>query len=536
MLKKIAIALFLTTSPVALLAQEVELQSADGFISVTGQIVGFNGTMLSVETSVGVVSVPASEVACIGDACLTALADPALGLTEDDFEDVIASATPPAPAPAPVPVVTPRSDTLSISFAQSGFGELFGALANNFASNADDGVTENITAAGAVELANSAQQQNATINVTQGNSNSAIRVVTAPLTGTDTAEYQSPADWSLIGPWTHHMMALRGFAVVVSPDVPVTQMSLADLAGIYAGEIDNWSDLGGPDKRILPLQLPAGSAARDELIALVMEPAGKTIAGNVLTMADERAIAGSVQQFPGSISVVGLENIGDNDVLPVAGSCGKAVTPDPFNLISGDYPLVRPVMAQMNTTPSTSLVTGFFDSAARPAGQATAAALGFVDQTPVTQDAGLNNERLATILGSELGNASRAAAARMFESLFDAERLSPTLISGPLSGVEGAWNRAMFVSLADLLAGDDYTGREVFFVGLAEAESDQAAIDISQRAAAEMQAAFGQFAADVISENDLQLSSFGFGNVAQVTCYDSQISGEVSGQIEIWVR
>lgn len=536
MLKKIATALFLTASPAALLAQDVELQSSDGFISVTGQIVGFNGTMLSVETTVGVVSVPASEVACIGDACLTAIADPALNLTANDFEEVIASANPPAPAPTPAPTVTPRSDTLSISFAQPSFGELFGALSNNFASNPSDDITANITAAGAVELTNDALRQDATINVTQGNPNSAIRVLSAPLTGTGTVEYQSPADWSLIGPWTHHMMALRGFAVVVSPDVPLTQISLADLAAIYAGEISNWSALGGPDKRILPLQLPAGTAARDELIALVMEPAGKAIAGNVLTMADENAIAGSVQQFPGSLSLVSLDNVGNNNVLPVAGACGKAVTPDRFNLISGDYPLIRPVMAQMNTTPSTSLVTTFFDAAARPAGQATTAALGFVDQTPVPQDAALNNERLATILGSELGEASRAAAARMFETLFDAERLSPTLISGPLSGAEGAWNRAMFVSLADLLAGDAYTGRDVFFVGLADSSSDQAAIDASQRAAAEMQAAFGQFASGVISENDLQLASFGFGNVAQVTCYDSQISGETGGQVEIWVR
>jgi len=125
----------------------------------------------------------------------------------------------------------------------------------------------------------------------------------------------------------------------------------------------------------------------------------------------------------------------------------------------------------------------------------------------------------------------------MFELLFDAERLSVTLIGGAASGPEGGWNRAMFSSLSETLASSEYAGREVVFVGLGQSNnSDQAAIDASVQAASEMQAAFGQYASEAIAANNLRLSSFGFGGAAQVTCYDSQVASDAFSRVEIWVR
>ena len=45
---RIATILLCTAAPVALLAQDVNLRSEDEFISVDGQIVGFNGVMVRV--------------------------------------------------------------------------------------------------------------------------------------------------------------------------------------------------------------------------------------------------------------------------------------------------------------------------------------------------------------------------------------------------------------------------------------------------------------------------------------------------------
>ena len=80
-MKNIAATLLCAAAPAALLAQQVDLRSPDEFISVEGEIIGFNGVMLRVETTVGAVSVPASEVICYGPGCLEILATNDFGLT-----------------------------------------------------------------------------------------------------------------------------------------------------------------------------------------------------------------------------------------------------------------------------------------------------------------------------------------------------------------------------------------------------------------------------------------------------------------------
>lgn len=541
MLKKIATALFCTTAPFGAIAQQVELRSADGFISVNGEIISFDGTLLTVETSVGVVSVPASEVGCYGTGCVAVLQNTSLGLTAAAFREVVIGDAPtvssePAVNPPAQTASTPRSDTLTIGFTGPGFEDVFRIVTDSYSLSPGAGSSVNATTADEIGLSNSDRQENATLRIGDDDQGDVV-ISGVPLAAAAPAEYFSTTDWALTGPLSHQMLATQAFGVIAASDVGVTSISMDDLARIYAGEIDNWSMLGGPDKRILPLQLPVESSIRDEFIGLVMSPVGKVIADNVLTMADEAVIASSVNQFPGSISLISLGQAGDNTVLPITDGCGEPMTPNAFNLASGDYPLIRPVMARFETPANTGLITEFFDSAATNVAQGQLVDAGFVDLRPIVQDADTNDARLMSILSTEVSDAAKPSAARMFELLFSAERLSVTMIGGVVSGAEGGWNRAMFNSLAETLAGSDYAGREIFFVGLGQSSGgDKAAIDASVLAASEMQAAFGQFASEVIASNGLQLSSYGFGGVAQVTCYTGQVAVPNHSRVEIWVR
>jgi len=60
---------FSSILPTLVKSQEVLLRSPDGFINVEGEIIDFNGVMVFVNTSVGRVSIPASEVFCYGRGC-----------------------------------------------------------------------------------------------------------------------------------------------------------------------------------------------------------------------------------------------------------------------------------------------------------------------------------------------------------------------------------------------------------------------------------------------------------------------------------
>ncbi len=528
MLRNVFPFLLTVIAPVGLMAQQVELRSSDEFISVEGEIVGFNGVMLSVDTAVGQVSVPASEIICYGPGCLVMLASNNFGLTADAFDGIAAEET---------VALESLSDDFVISFAAPSFNALYQTIAGGFAVSSQTSTTVELTAAGQMLLRNETGNETATLNLATGGAASDLRASMTPLRGASIPVFASPVDWATTTKLPNQLIGLGAFAVVVSADVDIAAISVADLAGIYAGDIKNWSEIGGQDQSILPLQLPIDSPLRDDVVALVMEPEGKAIAPSILTMADEASIATSVNQFPGSISVISLPSAAESTTIPVSGACGVPVAPTQFNIISGDYPLLRPIMVTYDRPPSTSLLTELFDYATSDVTQGLLEQRDFINHRAQIQDGDEKNARVSSLLTATLDDTQRAAAAEMFQTLFGSSRLSSTMTGGQASGPESAWNRAMFHDLRELARDGALSGQEIMFVGFGDSTAgNQDAIAASARAASDMQAAFGTFAADAISQSDLTLSSFGFGSLAPATCYEGQVSGPTQTRVEVWVR
>jgi len=528
LLNKIATGLLCTVAPTALIGQAVELRSSDGFISVEGEITGFNGMMVAIQTTVGLVSVPASEVVCYGEGCDEILASNDFGLTADSFAGVVASLEAP---------VTVLSDDLTLGLASSSYDGLYRALAGAFADSEQTTMIATLDDAGQLELQNAEGSETAVLRLAQPDTDADIKVSSVPLTGTATQAYATPRDWALAQRPGHQMLGLRAFAVVAAADVGVDAITLDQLAAIYAGEITNWSQIDGADQPIIPLQLPAASDLRRDIVNVVMAPAGKTIADGVLTIADEAGIVNTIADIAGSISLVSLASAGTAQTLPVAGTCGLAVEPSDFAVRSGDYPLVRPLMAEFVTTPQTSLIATMFDFAATDVAQSLLGEAGFVVGTSGPQAEADKAARLGQLLSPGLDSVERPVAAQMLQTLFEAERLTPTMFGGAVSGPEAGWNRSMMHQLVALLLQPQYAGREVVFAGFASSDAGpQDAIGQSARAAADMLGAFNAFAPAVAAGSDLTLTSAGFGAVAPAACYDGQVDGSVHTRVEVWVK
>lgn len=67
------------------------------------------------------------------------------------------------------------------------------------------------------------------------------------------------------------VIAHDGIAVIVNPENPVTNISLASLRAIYSGTITNWSELGGPDETILVVNRDEASGTREAFKEIVMQ-------------------------------------------------------------------------------------------------------------------------------------------------------------------------------------------------------------------------------------------------------------------------
>ena len=528
MITRIATTIFCSIAPVALFAQSVELRSADEFINVAGEIVGYNGVMVQVETTVGLVAVPASEVICYGDGCSELFASNPFGLTAEAFEDVVTD------TPAEVVVA---GDDLAVGFAVSSYETLHRTITGAYAVTTPGDTRVVLTAVGELLLEDPATGESADLVVSTSDAPPDITIEAVSLNGTASVDYDGASAWATRADPTYQMLGLKSFSVIVAPNAGISEISINDLARIYAGEITNWSQIGGADVSVLPLQLPSNTETGIELRRLVMEPAGKDIAATVLTMSNEAGVAGSINQFPGSVSVVSAENADDALVVNVMGTCGITVAPTPFNIVSGDYPLVRPIMARYNARPSTGLITEVFDFASGQVAQRLVENEGFINHGAIMMDPAKKNARLSGLLEASLDDAQRAAAAQMFQVLFDANRLSPTMTGGPASGPEGAWNRAMLLNVLGLLDNPDNAGREIIFAGFGQSASGSAAaIEASVAVAAEFKTLLETVAADALASGNYSVSSYGFGNVSPATCVDGQVAGSEYTRVEVWIR
>src|SRR5579862_1520493 len=68
-----------------------------------------------------------------------------------------------------------------------------------------------------------------------------------------------------------HQVAVVIFAVVVNPDVTITNLTQQQLQGIFTGKIPTWDQVGGPHEFINVIERPPTSGTRATFIKYVMQ-------------------------------------------------------------------------------------------------------------------------------------------------------------------------------------------------------------------------------------------------------------------------
>lgn len=179
-----------------------------------------------------------------------------------------------------------------------------------------------------------------------------------------------------------HVVGIDGLAIIVHPSNPITQLRLDQIAQIFAGALNNWQQLGGPDA---PIHLHARddhSGTFDTFQSLVL---GKdyTLAESAQRFESSDALSAAVSQNPYAIGFVGLSALGQAKALAVSQGLGNPLKPAPLNVATEDYPLSRRLF--LYTPPnSQGLVAEFVAFAHSQAGQALVEKTGFVSQNPVS--------------------------------------------------------------------------------------------------------------------------------------------------------
>jgi phosphate transport system substrate-binding protein len=124
-------------------------------------------------------------------------------------------------------------------------------------------------------------------------------------------------------------------ALAVNEKNPVTQLSLAQLRGIFTGRISNWKEVGGLDLEVIPMIVGPESATRFVFRALVL--GGEDYAAAKVVSPDSR-IPMEVEAEPGGIGTISFSFLCAGGVVRVLSVDGKAPLPT-----SLDYPIARPL-------------------------------------------------------------------------------------------------------------------------------------------------------------------------------------------------
>ncbi|MEO1532194.1 MAG: substrate-binding domain-containing protein, partial [Pseudomonadota bacterium] len=307
--------------PITALAQDVVITLDGSNMELRGEIVSFDGETLTLASTIGTVSFPLSEITCDGLAC-----------------PVIASE---APGEYGV-VLDPSLPTdMLVDLVTS-----FAASAGLSASPVDSDGIEVAAAGGDAETFRLFSTSGTAVGAA-----AELSLVAGIGDGSAGAEGAR-----LIG---------RGALVILADEsLELNAISLEQLADIYSGQVTDWRQLrrrAGP----VAAHLREGDVADFE--AVVLTPRGLSLGASVRIVPNDTDMDGLLDQMPGAIAMTGLASNRATRVVGIAESCGLNHEATPFEVASGEYPLVQHLRAE-GTSGGVELHP-LFDHALTPEGQ-----------------------------------------------------------------------------------------------------------------------------------------------------------------------
>jgi phosphate transport system substrate-binding protein len=169
-------------------------------------------------------------------------------------------------------------------------------------------------------------------------------------------------------------IAYDGIAVVTHPDIKLSSLSVEQVRDIFAGEITNFSEVGGPDAPIVVVSREEGSGTRAAFEELVMEykegdeNKQKPIFEKALLQQSNGQVRTTVATTPNSIGYLSFGFLDESTApVPIDG-----VEPSVANVKNGSYTIFRPLNMLTNGEPN-ELAKAFINFILSEGGQAIVA-------------------------------------------------------------------------------------------------------------------------------------------------------------------
>ena len=179
------------------------------------------------------------------------------------------------------------------------------------------------------------------------------------------------------------VIARDAIAVIVHKSNPVSRLTIEQLAAIFSGRIDNWSEVGGEDRPIVRLSREVNSGTHVYFLEAVLRGGRKgdktLFSADTLLLPSSEGVIAETTDNPNAIGYDGLGYVTpDVKVIAVSGDGGKTfVVPSAASVTDRTYPIARDLYMYVREDAAPQ-VRVYIDWILSPEAQRLVQSLGFV--------------------------------------------------------------------------------------------------------------------------------------------------------------
>ena len=514
MLCGLAVSLALATPS---LADIVNLKSSDGTVNLSGDLISFDGDIYIIRTDLGDLRIAANRVTCSGEGC-------------------------PATAAVTADVTITGSDTIGeglMPLLMQGYATYLDASVETKTTAVDGQLAATFTGEQGfgdplgTYLVSATASGDAFVSLLDGTSQ--LGMSTRRITPDEARALRDAGGGNMIDPTQEHILAVDSLVVIVNRQNPVSELTVDNLAKIYAGEITNWSQLGGPDLPVVAATVAEDSGIFSVFRESVFTSGTPSMPASIKHVGDNDEAAAFVNDNPGGIAFVGYAFQRGQKPLTIVSQCGIGTTPDAFSVKTEEYALFRRLYLYNRADLDNEMAKKFLEFTTSPEANAVIQQAGFVDLGIESQDLGLSNPRAARLTADAA--AARAYEAGVIESLLammdNAKRLSATFRFRTGSSKLDPRGELDLEQLATYLSSMP-AGTEVTFVGFSDEVGEfEPNLRLSKNRADQVAQALTAIAGDRLA--NITIKTVGFGETSAASCNNSELGRSINRRVETWI-
>ncbi len=311
------------------------------------------------------------------------------------------------------------------------------------------------------------------------------------------------------------VISLDGIAIIVNSSNKIQELTKTQIAAIFSGKINNWSQVGGQPAPITCFGRDANSGTSEAFKQLVFNNTNTALPTTVTAIDNSKKLVSSVENDPNSIGFVSFSSIGNTRALGISDIGTTVRYPSVFTIQTEDYLLTRRLCLATLPNKANEYIVRFLNYCKEDnKGQKIVASTGFVSMD-------LHNASTQTAI--------KDAPPAYISATEGAKRLPTTLHFQSGSSLPDTRAKEDLKRIMQILSDPSNRKKSIVLIGFTDNVGEPTKnITLSVQRAQSMQSEFAKFG--------VKTEIFGFGQALPIAENATPIGQNKNRRVEVWLE